>query len=212
MRDATGPDSRPVLEAGGIGASSTDYVLPPITVVVPGCDPYTDLNGCQGGDDCMMSSPPGDDSQSTSGCLPKIRPDGGTTPPTCPTWDPACNSKPPPPEPSDTCRTGDPVLDSPGVEMGFADLWNASNPDSVMEKRRERGGWVVPDGTGGYAIQPFAVVSSNACEIVVDMANRPGNAVAFVHTHPYETGLRSWGFRATSSTTTRSRNTCTTRP
>lgn len=44
-------------------------------------------------------------------------------------------------------------------------------------------------GRGGYTIHPFTVLSSNVCEIVVDVASRPANAVSFVHTHPYESGV-----------------------
>lgn len=60
-------------------------VLDPVVVVVPGCDPYTSLDWCQGdgGDDqCMASTPSG---QTVLGCN-----DSGGTPGTCPTWDVSC--------------------------------------------------------------------------------------------------------------------------
>lgn len=51
-------DYAPTGVLGG-ATPSNDYVLPPITVTVPQCDPWTDLNWCQesgggGGQDCMF--------------------------------------------------------------------------------------------------------------------------------------------------------------
>lgn len=57
MPEPGGADDFPTIVIGG-AAPSNDYVLPPITVTVPACDPYTDLNWCQdsgggGGQECM---------------------------------------------------------------------------------------------------------------------------------------------------------------
>lgn len=62
--DSTMPEPRaadlPPVQVGEAGPSS-DYVLPPITVTVPHCDPWTDLNWCEdsggggGGGICMSS-------------------------------------------------------------------------------------------------------------------------------------------------------------
>lgn len=48
---------------------SNDYLLPPITVTVPQCDPWTDLNWCEGsggGGDCMTGTI--EDGMSLSSC------------------------------------------------------------------------------------------------------------------------------------------------
>lgn len=62
--DTTMPaESRSMTQVHGTEASG-DYLLPPVTVTVPQCDPYTDLNWCQesggGGGDCMTSTAAGD--------------------------------------------------------------------------------------------------------------------------------------------------------
>lgn len=60
--DTTMPvESRTTPEVHGAGVIG-DYLLPPITVTVPQCDPWTDLNWCEesgGRGDCMNSSAPG---------------------------------------------------------------------------------------------------------------------------------------------------------
>lgn len=197
--DVTAPERSPVLETGQAGPSNTDYVLPPIKVVAPGgCDPYTDLNWCQGDDDCMMGSAT-DDSQTISGCLPPIPPGGGTSPPTCPSWDPACTppcpigdptcASPPPTEPGDTCRTNDPVVDDPDVSQGLASLWIQSNPDANLYQRTEKAGWIVEYPAGQYSIMQFTGTERFGCG---EYRNVPfpsqGRIVGIVHTHPYEVG------------------------
>lgn len=90
--------------------------------------------------------------------------------------------------PQDTvpCETGDPVLDDPQVQAGFADLWQDSNPDATMANRRERGGWIVQTPLG-YQVQPFPDSwTQNACAIDMPAGTAPpAGTVAWVHTHPY---------------------------
>lgn len=172
------------------GSASDPCQLPPVGNDPSECDPYLTLNGCD--DECAESSPGDAETVGVDGCYDPGGTDpgtgGGTDPPPsgCPEWDPDCDQQAPQP---DTCNTGDPVIDSPAVQEGFAELWAQSNPDQPMENRVERGGWMASDGAGGYRIVPFQEVSSNACEIIVDLSNRPGDAVGFVHTHPYESGV-----------------------
>lgn len=57
MPESGGAGDSPMVVIGA-ATPSNDYVLPPITVTVPACDPYTDLSWCQdsgggGGQECM---------------------------------------------------------------------------------------------------------------------------------------------------------------
>ncbi len=180
------PTSVPHLNEAEGCVSDGFCILPPFT---GGCDPWTSLDWCAG--ECEESAPGSPEVVGAEGCSDPGEPGPGgggpaPPPPGCPTWDPYCENQPPS---ADTCNTGDPVIDSPAVQGGFAELWAQSNPDQPMENRVERGGWMVPDGAGGYRIEPFQEVSSNACEILLDLSTLPAGAVAFVHTHPYESGV-----------------------
>jgi hypothetical protein len=164
----TGPSARP---------NAAD---PSLMVTGPGdggtCDPWMDLNWCKGtegpGEPCEHSDPGSGEVVGVESCLPFF----GSPPPA---------NQPP----ADTCFTGDPIIENSTIKEGFTQLWMESNPGAAMEDRRERGAWIVSDGVGGYWLAPFTVQSSNACEMIIDITNQPSNAVAFVHTHPYESGV-----------------------
>lgn len=168
--------------------SDRECILEPITVQ-PCADPSTDpaestpdCGGGGGGDPGWWTGgggpyePPPDDGGGGGG--------GGGDPGG---EDPG-GDDPYPPEP---CDTGDPVVDSPEVQQGFADLWSRSNPDAEMQDRLERGGWII-QGPAGYSVQPFPESwTLNACEIRFPVdALAPTGAVAWVHTHPYRSGER----------------------
>jgi hypothetical protein len=82
-----------------------------------------------------------------------------------------------------------PVLDSPSVQAGLADLWTRSNPSAPQAERLEQGGWIVQNADGSYGMAPFIVHSQGPCGINGNY-NPPSNAVAWVHTHPFTTGER----------------------
>lgn len=174
--DTTLPETGATARLGTAGPSNNGYVLPPVKVVVPHCDPYTDLNWCKDGD-CAMGST-SEDGQSISGCIP---PPGGGGTPTCPEWDPTCQvTEPPPPSAStDTCRTGDPVVDDLRVWGGFAKLWNLSVAEGV-----ERGGWIIAEPGGGYRLQYFQAATNTPCGVDIHEAP-PTGAVSTLHTHPW---------------------------
>lgn len=143
---------------------------PPLSSDIPPC---YDGGGCGGGDPI---------------------PTGGTGP--------VCEDCFPDEEPP--CRTGDPVLDDPAVQDGFSDLWEASNPDaSDPNARQERGGWIVREPTGALKVVAFSDVTYGGCTIYANdgySPNPPGNAVGWVHTHPfgfdeiaYACGFVDWG-------------------
>lgn len=175
-----------------VEADSGDYQDPSccekVIVIVPGpdpaeCDPYTSLNWCDGGGDCMTTQPShGDDPElmtpnaGSTGCAGG---GGGPVPP------------PPPPTteplPSDTCRTGEPALDAPAVKAGLKDLWDRSNPNAPQAQRLEQGAWIVQNADGSYGMAPFATSLQGPCNINGNY-NPPPNAIAWVHTHPFTAG------------------------
>lgn len=87
----------------------------------------------------------------------------------------------------DCPKTGDPVNDDPAVRAGFDHIWAESNPDdSDPNNRRERGMWVVRDVDGSLGVEYFPDSwARGPCEMAVDLSQRPANAIAFVHTHPF---------------------------
>lgn len=77
--DATlpAPSSEDAQTPAGEAGIGRTIILPPVTVTVPHCDPYTDLNFCQDdgeGGDCMTSAGAEDEFAAVMGCGPG---DGG---------------------------------------------------------------------------------------------------------------------------------------
>jgi hypothetical protein len=197
--DVDGPTQENSVECG----SETDpCLLPPVGNDPgdsdPGCDPYLTLNGCE----CEESEPgspevvgaegcynPGGTDPGTGGGTPP--PGGDDPPPLCPDWDPDCSENPPPP-PADTCNTADSVIEDPSIQAAFDTVWNQSNFGAPMADRREQGGWIFSDGSGGFRFEPFpAAWTRGPCSIDVPPgAMPPANAVGWVHTHPYTRGER----------------------
>jgi hypothetical protein len=192
MPQGTTPGAAPGLTAVVV-ADSGDYQGPAccekVIVTVPGpdpaeCDPYTSLNWCDGGGDCMTTQPGTMDdpdsmtpSAGSTGCLPGGG--GGTVPPGggIPT--------PPPTVPQDTaCKTESPALNDPAVQTGLKELWNQSGYSLEQQQRREAGAWIVRDASGAYRLAPLVDAVSTPCSINGNW-NAPVGAVAFVHTHPF---------------------------
>jgi hypothetical protein len=164
--------------------TSTTCCAPVIVIVPGGCDPYTDLNWCEGDGDCQMSEPGTGDPENAqlAGCgePPKLPGGGGYKPP--------APTEPVPTEPADTCKTGDPIVDDPQVSTGLQDLWTRSNPDANLAERRETAGWIVQTAAG-YSIVPITTASAGfGCARFVGQPPANGTVVAFVHTHPYQVG------------------------
>ena len=83
---------------------------------------------------------------------------------------------------SDTCYTGDPIIDDPDVFGEFAALWEASTTDG-----EERGGWIIQIGTGSYDLVPFQSADYGPCGIDV-YETAPVGTVSVLHTHPWGIG------------------------
>lgn len=100
---------------------------------------------------------------------------------------PICEECFPPEEPP--CATSDSVVNAPAVQNGFKEIWDRSNADAEIAQRREVGGFVIRDPLLGYTFQPFPESwSASACSIAPPQGFMPpASAVAWVHTHPYET-------------------------
>lgn len=98
-----------------------------------------------------------------------------------PEWDPGL--------PEEPCKTGDPLLDDPVVNEGFARLWEASNVTAAAwGDRIEQYGWIVRTPTG-YRIEHIG--SGNVCGAdfdPVEPAEGYGAIIGFIHTHPYGRG------------------------
>jgi hypothetical protein len=145
------------------------------------CDPWLDASWCErdpSDGDCMTSFS-GTDSPSgyagAEGCDGPGDPGGGGNPT-------------PDAEPSDTCNTGDAIIDDPEVSKGLRDLWSRSNPDANLYQRRETAGWIVQTAAG-YSIVPITTTSTSfGCADLVVQPPTNGTVVAFVHTHPYQIG------------------------
>lgn len=88
------------------------------------------------------------------------------------------------------CETGNPMLDSPEVQRGMDQLWEASDADAPMADRRERGGWILKNSLGEYSFRAFpSEWTIGACGINAPAYTvPPAGTVAWVHTHPYHTG------------------------
>jgi hypothetical protein len=160
-------------------------VLPPISG--GGCDEWD--YSCAG-DDCIASTGHGDPGGTTvqgcdggggdgggdydggGGSSGGGGGSGGTKGPLCP--DTGCSSPPPP----DTCKTGEQVVDAPGVSGQFQALWLESRLKGV-----EKGGWVVSNGTS-LRLVPFQNATFTACGIDLYEAP-PAGTVSLVHTHPW---------------------------
>jgi hypothetical protein len=98
---------------------------------------------------------------------------------------------PPPPttEPTDTCKTGDKIVDDPQVSKGLALLWQQSNPDANLYQRAEKAGWIVESPTGRFSIIQWTGGTERfGCGDYTSLTVPPkeqGTVVGFVHTHPY---------------------------
>jgi hypothetical protein len=166
----------PTLDADKAGPSRIGAWIPG----GPGeCDPWQDVNWCNDPGDpgdgaCATGAEPPSGAVEVQGCTgpgsPRSSPGDGDDPP-----------------PSDTCQTGDPALDSPGVQKGLKDLWTRSNPDAPQSQRLEQGGWIVQESDGSYRMAPFSSSVQGPCSINGNM-NAPPGAVAWVHTHPFTRG------------------------
>jgi hypothetical protein len=138
------------------------------------CDPWLDLDWCEesGGGECIESvgvTGPGSIAvESLSGCTGENPPAGGGSTP----------ATPPPP---DSCKTSDPVLDSPQVFLKFDALWRKSVLYGI-----ETGGWIVSTSSG-YQLVSFGPGVNTSCGIDV-YQEKPAGAVALVHTHPFHLG------------------------
>lgn len=95
--------------------------------------------------------------------------------------------------PSDTtCRaTGDTLVDKTQVQDVFQRVWDGSNADARDPwQRRERGGWILKTATG-YSFQEFTDWRSEPCAMAPlnpAALSSPDNAVAWLHSHPFEYG------------------------
>jgi hypothetical protein len=156
-----------------------------------GCDPWRDPDWCGtsgGAGECMTDLGGGTETAIMFDC-PDCG-DGGTA--TSPgggggtgTGGGGSNTNTEQPAPTDTCHTGDELLDDPNVDRGFEDLWNASNASDVLPRRVEQFGWLVKTATG-YRVVPAA--SGNFCGINISRLPLPAEGadaiIAFIHTHP----------------------------
>ncbi len=96
---------------------------------------------------------------------------------------------------NDPCKTGNPVMDSPGVQQGMAGMWAASDPEKPKQSdRKERGGWIIKDpDTNELSIQELGSDWVSApCSITPPPGfttnNIPDHAIGWIHTHPFENG------------------------
>jgi hypothetical protein len=99
---------------------------------------------------------------------------------------PCSTCSPNAPEP---CNTGDATIDDPAVQIGYRNLWAASNADANLAQRVERGGWIVRTPSGSFQVEEWTNMSGNYC----GMSGSPpppysGTIVGFIHTHPYSVG------------------------
>lgn len=148
-------------------------VLPPISGGGSTCDPHLQLDwSCDdGGGDCMTSQPGTEtDLLAPASCPEPRNPRGGDG------YDPM---------PGDTCNTGDPAFDSPAVKQGLQDLWSRSNPTAPQAQRLEQAGWIVQDANGSFRMAPFTITTQGPCHVNGNFSP-PAGAVAWVHTHPFQ--------------------------
>lgn len=151
-------------------------VLGEVTVIAcqgggtyPECDRMpVEYEQCDWWNPCGSSSP--------GGGTPATGPGGGGSPPPSPCWD--CEI-----DPSAPCRTGDPLIDSPGVNAIFRDLWSRSNPGGPYNQRMEQAAWIVVQN-GRFSAVPMNGATT-PCSVTPSEAPPPG-AVSYIHTHPYK--------------------------
>lgn len=203
--DAASPTAVPVGTAPAAEATTSDLdgcvsdglcVLPPIIVGGGGggdeCDPSTGRCEEPTPGECITSGTPDSDSLAGlddcggGGSLGG----GGSTDP----GDGGSESPPASEDVStDTCYTGDPIVDTPTVQDGFNAIWTLSNydPSGSQETRREQGGWILKDGQG-YRFEQFpSTWNRTPCSIdFPPNLTPPSGAVGWVHTHPYRNGER----------------------
>ena len=117
-------------------------------------------------------------------CDSGVQPLGGGGSPTPPEPDPELEPDP--------CVTADSVLNSPGVQTGFAAMWSVTQADGPQADRREVPGWIVRNADGTYGFQRVfsAGITSDPCQVTATTVQVPTNVVAWVHTHPYARGER----------------------
>jgi hypothetical protein len=152
------------------------------------CDPWQSLDWCNDDGSCMTSDPsqPSDPvpDATVQGCPGDGGgdPGGGGTPPGGGT------TPPPPAEPTDTCNTGDAVVDDPQVSDGLQDLWAQSNPDANLAQRAEKAGWIVEYPAGQFSVVQWSGgTESFGCGDYTSLTvPSQGTVVGFVHTHPYQ--------------------------
>lgn len=168
----------PSLDPGAVGPSR-------IGVWAPGgggkCDPWQDVNWCEGdsgGEPCITGEPlTGGEPEEYVGVQGCGTGGGG------PGGDGGDDDGEEPP-PADTCRTGDPALDSPAVKQGLKDLWARSNPTLAQAQRLEQAAWILQNPDGTFRMATFSVTVQGPCGVNGNL-NAPPGAVAWVHTHPF---------------------------
>jgi hypothetical protein len=98
-------------------------------------------------------------------------------------------TKPPPVElEADSCKTQDQMIDDLDVQQAFKDFWAASGLSLSQEQRREQGGWIFADPSGGYMVVPFAAeLERTPCSIELPVTP-PAGALGYIHTHPFRVG------------------------
>ena len=166
-------------------------LLPPISGGGDACDPT--LGPCDETDpgDCLASTSGGGwDETGVAGCG-----GGGGLGDGGGSGDGGGGDTGSPPDPgtvTDTCYTGDAIIDDPEVFGVFDRLWTQSNygPEVPHSERREQGGWIVGDGSGGFAFIEFpSEWDHTPCSIgFPELVTPPPNLVGWVHTHPYRDG------------------------
>ncbi len=115
--------------------------------------------------------------------------------------DPKDAENPPPsgdpdgPDDPEPCDTGDPVIDAPGFATGAQLMRDASNMDvSRYQDRQETFGMAVPDGLGGWLVQPFlqddqyAFRTWDRASPKVPHASTLAPGAVPIHTHPFRDG------------------------
>lgn len=176
------PDVPPSLAGDCIPNTDGVYICPPISggPVIPGCDPYhyecgpAECMTSTSGEEQTVQACPGTGGSSgpgtgPGGSIPPGGGGGGETPP-------------------DTCQTGDEVLDSPAVRQMLHNLWQTSNPTAAQPQRLEQAGWIVQNADGSFGTIPFTgITQQGPCGINGNFYSPP-NAVAWVHTHPFQRG------------------------
>jgi hypothetical protein len=163
--------------------ATSDSVGPSEHAWIPGdgeCDPWQDLSWCDdpgdpGDGTCVTSEPGGgEDTEEHVGSEGCGTGGGGTTAPS--------------PTESDTCKTGNTVIDDPAVEAGFKELWRKSGVDQPQAQRMEHAAWIIRNADGTHSVQQItSYYAQGPCSVNHNM-NAPPGAVGWIHTHPFRTG------------------------